>query len=360
MMNRYEAIDIEDYLVAEGLDYKMGSGRSGAQLNVRECPSCGNSNYKVYLHAESGFGNCFVCQQTFNPWTFAKARLGTEDKAAIHRHLDAIRKSLGYRPRRRTKLTVQVDIPEAILPLSMPLPTPDGRNATYLEERGVSGHYAGLFHLRACEYGYHEYKKPGGDVWRQVFNDRIILPVFDLDGQLVTFQGRDVTGAADQKYLFPAGLPGTGRYLYNGHTAMALRPREVIVGEGIFDVIAIQMAIDQFHEMSHIVPVGTFGKHLSKSADATACQFSAFARLRREAGLKTVTFMWDGESEALHAALDAAELLARIGLACRIALLPKEKDPNEVDAVVVRNAWKDATPYSKLLHSRWLVRNPYE
>jgi DNA primase len=82
-------------------------------------------------------------------------------------------------------------------------------------------------------------------------------------------------------------------------------------------------------------------------------------RQLRNLGTQEVTIMWDGEWRALVSALDAAELLEKIGLKARIALLPADRDPNEVLPEVVRQAFWSAKRYSKGLSVKWRLRNPY-
>lgn len=351
-------LDMEDYLTFEGIDYKHSHGGQGVQLNLRECPNCHDERWKVYLNAETGLGNCFVCDKSFNKWAFIADHLETTDKRVIVRHIEDTLKLFGYQPKKKRVDTQPSEPKKCLLPSSMPLPTVDGRNAQYLEERGVSSEYAKYFDLSYSFTGTYSFKSDDGEIITQSFRDRIIIPVRDLDGEVVTFQGRDVTGESKTKYLFPSKLMGTARFLYNGHKALSLRAREVLVGEGAFDVIAQKIAIDQFDEMKHIVPVGTFGKHLSETVSGPS-QVDAFRRLRHEAGLEEVTIMWDGEQAALKSALEAARKLVGIGLKVRVAMLPKGCDPAEVDAETVRDAWRDATPYSRTLETRLKLRNPY-
>ena len=352
-------VDPQEVLDHEGIDYRETSGSSGDQLNVKECPNCGDSNWKVYLNAETGYGVCFKCDTTYNIWTFMCDVLGTADKKVVGKFFSQIAGDTGFKPKKVAKVHVDVEVPEAVFPLSFSLPYSSGRNIDYLQDRGISGEYAARFKLRHCMMGHHTYQKDGKEV-RQKFDDRIIIPVLDLDGELVSFQGRDITGDSDRKYLFPAQLPATGRFLYNGHEAKALRAKEVIMCEGAFDVIPTAIAIDQFDEMRGVVPIGSFGKHLSTGAVDRPGQLEALYQLKQKAALKKVTIMWDGEPNALRSALDAAGQIKALGIEVSIALLPPGKDPNEVDAYEIYRAWKDATPYSKLLAVRWITRNPYD
>ena len=353
-------LDMESYLNNEAVDYKTSSGSSGIQLHVRECPECGNDNWKVYLNADTGLGNCFACGERFNKWKFGKALKGYATTKELYAHFVQTKKDLGYVApvKKRPVLTAMVE-EELELPPSMALPTKDGLNALYLEERGITNEYAAYFHLRYCDDGWHSYIKVDGSKGGQNCSKRIIIPVYDLYGKLRTFQARDVTGTAEIRYLFPATLPGTGRYLYNGHNAYAVAAAEVIVNEGPLDVAATKRVIDRFDEMRGIVPIGTFGKHLSVSLDGNEDQLGKFIALKK-GGLKRVTLMWDGEHEALSAALDAAEVLwKRVGLEVKIAILPHGKDPDEADQIEVFNAWKNAIPVTAKSLLKLRFKNPY-
>lgn len=354
-----DGLDIESYLNWRGIDYRQSNGSRGVQLNVRECPKCGREDYKVYLNAENALGNCFGCDAKYTLWTFIKAVLNTEDKRLVAKHIEGAKEALGIvRKKARVTFTVAVDAAGLALPESYPLPFPDGRSLSYLLDRGISAEFQRRYHLTFCDFGFHRYVKDG-EKKRQPFDNRIIIPVFDLAGSLVTFQGRDITGESEKKYLFPVGLPGTARFLYNGHEALARKAEEVILNEGAFDVFAAQAACDTFAKTARIICIGSFGKKLSFSRDGSPSQLEAFKVLRREGGLKRVTIMWDGERQTVIPALEACELLIGIGLECRIALLPHEKDPNEVDKETILNAWSNAHRYTPLLATRWRLRNPY-
>jgi len=205
---------------------------------------------------------------------------------------------------------VIVEPGEVKLPHSEPLPLDTGENLQYLINRGFNDDTARYFNLRWCEYGWWQYKDIDGENKTQEFSNRIIIPITDLDGTVKTFQGRDITGRSDRKYLFPKLLPGTGRYLFNGHNVVATD--HVVIGEGVFDVAAIKMALDEDVNLRHIVAVGSFGKHLSYGSNNGDDQLGRFLELKSR-GLKTVTIMWDGEAAALTSALSAAKLLRGIG-----------------------------------------------
>ncbi|TSP13980.1 DNA primase [Cupriavidus campinensis] len=335
-----ESIDMEYVLDNEGAKYKKTRGARGLQLNLRECPFCGSTKWKVYMNADSGLGNCFSgdCEAKFGKWSFIKAMLG--DAFSVRDVVDYIKRvarEQGWRPKKRVTIATNTDT-AVILPDSIELPT-GGRNLRYLDNRGITSEIAKYFGMRYCHNGHFEFEKPEGGVGRQDYSHRVILPVFDLDGDLVTFQGRDITGTSPKKYLFPPGLEGTGSHIYNGHNAH--RASHICMGEGAFDVAAIKIAFDHDSALRGVVPVGSFGKHLSEGDERS--QLAKLMTLKGE-GLRTITFMWDGEKQAIDDAIDAALLCRRHGFTARVAILPNDKDPNEVAPDVVRQAfWRAET-----------------
>lgn len=331
-------LDIEAWMDNEGIKYRAARGSSGRQLNVKECPCCGGSNYKVFINAETGLGNCFSgsCEEKFNKWKFISSYLGVSNKQAVE-HIKTQARAQGWRPPRKKTMAVDLDASDLRLPESIALPH-NGRNLKYLDNRNITGEIARYFELRFSHTGKFDYLDDEGRPRSQDYGNRIIIPVFDLAGDLVSFQGRDITGTAEKKYLFPPGFASTGTHLYNGHNAVGAE--RICMGEGVFDVAAIKIALDTDMALRDVVPVGSFGKHLS--AGDGESQLAKIQYLK-EHGLKSVTLMWDGEDLAIDDAITACLLLNSIGLIARLAILPEGKDPNEVPQEVVRQAYWKAT-----------------
>lgn len=349
--------DVESWLEDEGIAFKKSRGSSGMQINLQECPNpdCGDRRWRTYLNADTGLGKCFVCNEGLNKPKLVMFTQGVGFGTAlkIMREYNA---KMGYRPKKKVEIAVEMNC-EIRLPISVELPTPEGKNLDYLESRGFSGDIARYFHLRYCQNGWWMFKKEDGSQGSQDFSNRVIIPVFDLDGMLKTFQGRDIGGTSQAKYLFPKGLPGTGRYILNGHSVM--KAKRVVMGEGIFDVAAIKVAFDPDPTLRSVVPVGSFGKHLSYGDMNGDDQLGRFVQMRRN-GLEEVTIMWDGGKKELVSALNAAELLRKLGLRLRIAILPEGKDPNEIPPEAVRECFNQAETYSPALAVKWRLRSPYK
>jgi DNA primase len=337
------SLTLEDVLDAEGVSYKKTVGNSGPQLNIKECPRCGNTNWKVYANEETGRGNCWTCaegESTFNLFSFTRSLLGEVSNRDTANYLSDLSRGFGYRPKQAPVAIPQQAPSEVTLPPSFPIPN-NGLNLGYLMMRGIDTYTAEYFGLRFCEQGYYRYESDGESKFMD-FSQRVLFPVYDIDGTLKTFQGRDVTGVSDKKYLFPPGRPSSGRLIYNAHNAIGAESG--VIGEGVFDAMGIKMALDREVDLRGVAPLATFGKHLGHGSPGDD-QLSRLLALKAR-GLRAVTMMWDSEPKAHLAAVKAAERLTSYGLAVRVASLPQGKDPNEASPDEVVYAYRHAEPYS--------------
>lgn len=351
-----EAVLIEDVLEQEGLDYRITHGSRGEQINLRECPFCGGDDWKVYVNRDSGLGNCFhgSCQETFNLIKFTKRVIENRGGRGVVNYLQKLAAGLGWRPGRRERVDVETfDADDWSLPDNIALPDRNGNNLVYLTKRGVDDATTRWFDLRYCHDGWFNYTKPDGSHGGIYFGRRVIFPVYDLDGTLTTFQGRDITGESDRKYLFPARLPGTSRFLYNGYRAF--RKRRVVLCEGAMDVIGAHVALAE--PEPDVGVVGSFGMHLSGGQDGED-QISRLLELKRQ-GLEEVTIMWDGETGAYKAAVKAARKITQLGIAARVAVLPAGEDPGSAMSRDIVAAFRDAKPAQGASALSMALKNPY-
>ena len=335
-------VDMASWLEWMGIDYRRTSGSHGVQLNLRECPVCHNDNWKVYLNEETGLGNCFHgdCEAKFNKYKFIKATLNTNFRGVME-NIDEFLEATGWKTRPVVEAPKTNPINAKGTPFNLPnfIPLPvDGRNLKYLAQRKITNDATAYFRLGFCKNGFFQYKKPDGNLGYSDFSMRIIIPIFDINGKLVSFQGRDITGESKKKYLFPPGVKSTGSLFYNGQNAVGAE--SIVICEGVFDVIAAWQAFQKDAASSRVVPVGSFGKHISFGAGDS--QINYLLKLK-EKGLKVITMMWDGEPQALQDAINTALKLNKYGFVTRLAVLPG-KDPNEVPDFVVRDCyWKAET-----------------
>jgi DNA primase len=334
----FDYVEMEDFLGAEGVDYRITPGTRGVQLNLRECPRCHGSEWKVYMNMDTGFGNCFhgscVDEPGFNKFSFIKHLLNVSNREVI-RIVKRYVMTVGWRPKR--KIAVETTNEQEVkLPAHHPIPI-DGKNIKYLSRRGIPVEIASYFMWSYSHNGSFKYKDFEGKDCSQDYSGRVILPIHDLAGNLVTFQGRDITGEADKKYLFPPGLAGSGRPLYNAHNCVGLS--RIVINEGAFDVAACKMALHTEIALRDIGCIGTFGKHISQ-ADGQS-QTSALLEMKA-LGLEEITMMWDSEARTLDDAAKASTFLRSLGFKVYLAVLPVGKDPNECEPFEVVNAFKSA------------------
>lgn len=353
-----EDVDIASWLEWMGIDYRRTTGSHGVQLNLRECPVCGNARWKVYLNEETGLGNCFHgdCEAKFNKYKFIKATIQATSPKQVFENIDAFLDATGWKTKPKVEPIKTNPINAEYTPFNLPsfIPLPiEGRNLKYLTRRGITNDATAYFNLGFCKSGYFQYKKPDGHLGYSDFSMRIIIPIYDMDGKLASFQGRDITGEADKKYLFPPGVKSTGSLFYNGQHAVGAS--SIVICEGVFDVIAVWQAFmeDDACRAAGVVPVGSFGKHISFGEGDS--QISYLLKLK-EQGLKVITFMWDGEPQAIHDACQAALKLSKYGFTVRLAILPG-KDPNELPASVVRACYWNAELINPLRVAQILLKH---
>jgi len=209
LSDEWNALPVETILDRAGVDYKLTSGASGTQINLRECPRCGNNHYKVYINQETGLGNCWTCppgDNHFNKFSLAKALLRATSNGPVVNHLRALAKHQHWQPMVAPQAVTAKST--LIMPESVPLPH-NGQLPHYLVNRGIDAITARQFGLRYCHEGKFIYDWQGNPT-EMNFSRRILFPIDDLMGRLVSFQGRDITGLAKKKYLFPPGHSTSG------------------------------------------------------------------------------------------------------------------------------------------------------
>jgi DNA primase len=351
-----EGIDLEDWLTWEAISFKRVGG--GSNLRLQYCPFCGDSRNKVFFHREKKQGLCFHgdCQAKFNLFTFARQHLGTNNRGVIQ-HLKQYARQAGV-IRARPVITEPVVADGWELPESIPLPTPEGMTHPMLITRKITLDTQALFGLRWCEEGRWTYNDGDGVTRQQIFDQRIIIPVHDLDGTVKSFQGRDGTGKADKRYLFPATLPGTGRFLYGAHLVDGRS--HLVLGEGPFDVMATHQAISGHPDYKDVAAVGVFGLSVSTGDREGANDQLARLLQLKQRGVRRLTFLRDGEPGAYLASIKDGEALLKHGFEIGIGLLPQDCDPNEVDTAIVRRAIEEAQTLTPLTALAMRLNCPYK
>ena len=184
------------------------------------------------------------------------------------------------------------------------------------------------------------------------FRDRIIFPITDTRGRVVSFGGRAMDPAARAKYLNgpETTLFHKGRLLYGLyearkllHAAQAAAPTEqtpLLVVEGYMDVVACQRA-----GLPAVAPMGTA---------MTEEQMEVLWRLHPEP-----TLSFDGDKAGQRAAaraIDRALPLLKPGRSFRFSMVTGGKDPDDVlreqGAAALRGQLTQTTPFVEALFNR--------
>ncbi|MDI6773294.1 MAG: DNA primase, partial [bacterium] len=209
-----------------------------------------------------------------------------------------------------------------------------GRKARgYLERRGMSEEIAGRFHLGYAPPGWDGMltalqargypaavleqaglaapRASGG--YYDVFRDRLMFPILDLQDRVVAFGGRALD-EAEPKYLNSKETLAfsKGRVLYALSAARdAIRERgEVLVVEGYMDVLACH----QFGFRNAVASLGTA---------LTADQVGLLRRFAPHAVL-----MYDPDQAGAAAAERGLALCEEAEVSVRVAVLPSGEDPD--------------------------------
>ncbi|MEI6282303.1 MAG: DNA primase, partial [Alphaproteobacteria bacterium] len=181
------------------------------------------------------------------------------------------------------------------------------------------------------------------------FRDRLMFPIADARGRLVSFGGRALDPNAKAKYLNgpDTALFDKGRTLYGLaearkvlHSVSAAEQGDLVVVEGYMDVIACQRA-----GIAAAAPMGTA---------LTESQMELLWRLHPEP-----TLCFDGDAAGRRAAgrtIDRALPLLKPGRSFKFALVSGGKDPDEVlreqGAAALKSQLSNTTPLVEALFVR--------
>ena len=180
------------------------------------------------------------------------------------------------------------------------------------------------------------------------FRDRLMFPILDARGRIVSFGGRAMNPDDRAKYLNGPesplfhkgstlyGLPEARRIL----GAESRSDRAIVVVEGYMDVIACQRA-----GIPAVAPMGT------------ALTEEQMALLWRVSSEPVLCFDGDGAGQrAAYRSIERALPLLKAGRSFRFALLEGGQDPDDIlrekGAPALRHALDDTKPFAEVLFKR--------
>jgi len=274
--------EIDSYAFMDYLDNHFNivqvSGGKQVKLEDGACPFCGEdrSDLRMYINSETGIGQCFHCEKGFNAISFVKANEGCSVGKAI--------KILVGDEDAWARTEEEEEISEEGLKFPRMVKASDSEQGmAYLVSRDIDERLA-------THFGLH-YAVENVTIQKKLYyvKDRIIIPIYDIEGGVVSWQGRDTTGKSKQKYLFPPDFQGRN-HLYNAQ-AVSRRPDYCILSEGAFDVWG-------WWRSGFENCVGSFGKKLSEGQ----------LDIMRYINPKILYVAWDSDADWLK-----YELIEKIG-----------------------------------------------
>ncbi|CAN5342758.1 DNA primase [soil metagenome] len=196
----------------------------------------------------------------------------------------------------------------------------------------------------------------GGGAPYDRFRDRLMFPILDARGRIVSFGGRAMNPDDRAKYLNGPESPlfHKGATLYGLPEARRILGAEskgtqaVIVVEGYMDVIACQRA-----GLPAVAPMGT------------ALTEEQMALLWRVSSEPVLCFDGDGAGQrAAYRAIERALPLLKPGRSFRFALLEGGQDPDDIlrdkGAPALRQAMNETRPFAEVLFKREVEVEPLD
>ena len=241
------------------------------------CPCCPDNDPDPSRHGNlnpaDGSYSCWRCKGSHPSVVIARAaHISVQDAS------DLIRKyttGVASVKREEVKMANSITLPGSYTPLDI--------HRNYLESRG--------FDVGELKF-YHGIKFTGMmEKWEGMnWQFRVIIPVFDRQNRLVSFQGRDVTGKQD-RYLFPPKekqVRDCKTLLYGAE--LCGKKDSLLVVEGVMDAWKLGSGA-----------VCTFGSSVTQE------QVLEMSHWRR------VFLAFDNEPAAVHHARDVAKQLSSLG-----------------------------------------------
>lgn len=270
-------------------DYRISYKRDSEKFFAIRCAFCGDSSQHMGWSVD-GYVNCWKCGGHSLLYSIQKL-LNVSRKSAeeIQHEYDGISRHLKATGKIRAK--------------SLKLPgTALGKyHRRYLKKRGFDPD------TMIKKYGL--LGTGPNEEWEGMdYELRIIIPIRDISGKIVSFQGRDITGRTKLRYKGCPKEKSVVYYkdiLYNAENAT---PHAVGVLEGVTDVWRMGNGF-----------VATFGTSITDS------QVRELSRYER------VIFMFDPEREAQERARKAAVRISSLGRTVELVELKAGRDPGELD-----------------------------
>ena len=303
------------------------------------CPFHDDSNPSMCVSREKQIYTCFSCHATGNVYTFLMNYEHIDFREAL-RYLGekvGVNVSSVNIVKKTTKFDKLYDAYNfAVKYYQNNLSASIGKEArSYLSKRGINEEAIKEFEiglslesrddltklLESKKYELSTLNKIGlSSDEHDIYNDRIMFPLYDVSGQVVGFSGRIYKDVDQNKYLNTkeTDIFKKGEMLYHYHIAReeCRLKKSVIVMEGFMDVIRASI-------------VGVKNTVALMGTSLTNNQFNLIKRLSNN-----IILCLDGDDPGVKSMLSIGEHLLDQGVEVKVVVLPDNDDP---DSFILKN-----------------------
>lgn len=296
------------------------------------CPFHNDSNPSMCVSREKQIYTCFSCHATGNVYTFLEKYEHWDFRETLKYLGDLVGIDVGYTNyiKKNSKLDKMYEAYRVALKYYQNnLASTVGREARkYLSDRKITDEVIKEFEiglalsnndlttlLEKKDYSLLELNKLGlSSDNRDIYHDRIMFPLQDMNGKTVAFSGRVYKNNDQNKYLNTkeTDIFKKGHMLYHYHIAkeIARSAKCVIVMEGFMDVIR----------------ASTIGIRNTIALMGTALTHDQIQLIKRLS--PNIILCLDGDNPGQEATYKAGELFLKEGIEVKVIVLPNNDDPD--------------------------------
>jgi len=322
--------------------------KAGSNLKAR-CPFHNEKSPSFFVSPSKGFYKCFGCGASGDIFTFVEKYEGLNFSEALKKLADKAGVQLSQKNNFKEKINYQkyYEILEEVTIFWQKKMLQNISVKNYLKKRGLISETVKKFRVGYAEdgwnktsdfllkkgYSYEDLEKVGlvkkndRGGWYDRFRNRIIFPIFDLEGRVVAFSGRDFSGSDKvAKYL---NSPET--FLFNkskilfGMNFAKYQGRQrnyFIVAEGQMDLL-------MSHQAGFENTVVTSGTSLTDEHLDLIGRYS-----------KKIIFSFDSDTAGINATYKALVKALKKGFEIKIVDIEEGKDPADI-ILESENKWKN-------------------
>ncbi len=266
------------------------------------CSFHDDHNKSMSVQKDPFLYNCFACGAKGNAHTLVKALTGqslyqflnikSEDKTDMS-FSTALKL---YENKKTTKKKVDDYVPTFKIVAEQYLPFEDKDCKAYCLKRNLLESDIKKYEMFYIKKGY---------IGITAFHKRLVIPIYDKNKKVVAYEGRDITGEAEKKCIYPFRSK-VGNTIFQNHLLDRTKP--IVFVEGVLDSIVAQRAIPSIQFSTY------FGIQLSNKQIGIVNEFT------------DVSTMFDpDEAGQVRGNLNFDEVYKGSFNVCKL----KEYDPNE-------------------------------